>query len=364
MKKHELDDAWQQMQNRMKEEPKSEKWASFSAQLRKDPLQADPAQPSQAITTTRSLAAEKAPVRLSTPSTSEQPVRRSEWLRKHRRWIAGAAAVCVLGLTLATPAGNQVLASLQNQFRMEQVTAVEEQSLRELFNTIGLTESTMNRYGEFSHSSEGGFESFASLEELQAHVNRKLVIPALFQDKAQQKLSIEASPSRKITMKINVEEINTTMRKLGAETLLPQSIDGKPLTLTMGRAVRIAHAPDNSQSPYTFTQQPVPSLTVEEGVPVAEAFEAVLQFPLIPTELKQALMQSNVLDSGSAPLPVVVPEGYNEHQVANIKMLWKYSPSESRYSAVWTQGGQLFTFSGVFPDQDDFTSMLEEMIRS
>lgn len=360
MKKHELDDAWINMQNRLKQEPQSDKWALFSERLQQqEQLQEEPKSPAHQSPTEEDMA-----VRLSAPSDTEQPAKRSEWLRKHKRWIAGTAAACVLGFTLGTPAGNQVLASLQSQFRMEQVTAVDEQNLRDLFNTIGLTESTINRYGEFSHETKGNFEFYETLEELQAQVDRPLLIPSVFHVEDQQQLRIRTAPSRKMTMKVKVEEINATMRLLGADTVLPLSIDGKKLTLTLGTAVSLSLNPADGHPYYSFTQRPVPSLTVEEGVPVAEALEAVLQFPLIPAELKQELTQSQVLDSGSAPLPVVVPEGYQKHKVANVSMLWKYDPSESRYAAVWTQEGQLYTFSGVFPDQDAFTSMLEEMIGS
>ncbi|KRE53562.1 hypothetical protein [Paenibacillus sp. Soil522] len=365
MKKQQLDDAWLKMQDRLKQEPESAKWTAFSERSRQE--NESPAERLQESNLAQKETG-KASIHLSAPSAEQNKAKRawSEWLQQRKRWIAGTAAAIVLGVALATPAGNQVFASLLNQFRMEQLTVVKEQDLENLFNSIeGASESTMNQYGEFAHFSEGDYVSYSTIEVLQENVGRELVIPEIFRSEEPQNLRIGVSPSRTITMKVNVNEINDTMRKLGADKLLPLSIDGKQITLTMGKAVSFDLYPNKTQTSYNLSQQPTPSITVEAGVPMAEALEAVLQFPLIPTHLKQELKQSHVLDSGSAPLPIVMPDGYEQIQIANIEvLLTDLNTANGSYSAVWANDGQLFTFSGTFPDRDAFTSMLKEMIGS
>jgi hypothetical protein len=363
MKKQQLDEAWVRMQDRLKQEPESMKWTAFS-EMSQQPIES-PADPMHAS----DLKHKESPittVQLSAPPVSQNINRGgSAWLQRHKRWIAGTAAAIVLGLTLATPTGNHVLASLMNQFRMEQLTVVEEQDLEHLFNTVGLTESTMNQYGEFAHFSEGEPVSYSTIEQLQDHAGREVVIPEIFRTNGEQNLQINVSPAHTITMKVKVNEINDTLRKLGADTLLPPSIDGKQITLTMGKRVSIELYQDQTQTAYSLNQLPAPSITVEAGVPLEEALEAVLRFPLIPTQLKQELKQSHVLDTGSAPLPIVMPDGYEKIQIANTEVLLSDGgTADGRYSAVWAKDGQLLNFRGTFPDRDAFTTMLREVISS
>jgi len=366
MKKEQLDEAWLNMQARMKHEPASAKFAAFAERSRLVGESPSEREPSQAANPAKKELGASS-IALSPPADGESAVRRtwSDWLSHQRRWIAGSAAALLLGVTLATPAGNRVLASLLNQFRMEQITVVEQQDLEQLFNSIGASESTMNQYGEFAHSTDGEYASYTTIAELQEHADRELVIPELFRAEEQRNLHISVAPSRTIEMKVKAKEINDTMRKLGADKLLPASIDGKQITLTMGRAVSFDSYDNQSRASYSLTQQPAPSLSVESGVPMAEVLEAVLHFPLIPAQLKQDLQQSHILESGSAPLPVVLPDGYEQTQVAGTKVLLSNRDIDSGYySAVWTKDGQLFAFSGNFADRDAMVSMLTELIGS
>ncbi|MCA0756989.1 hypothetical protein KP806_18165 [Paenibacillus sp. N4] len=363
MEKQKLNEVWLKMQDRLKQEPENANWTAFVDRNRQ--VNESAAKPLQEPMLAQKETVNASP-RLSVPSDSQKKAKRAwtEWLQERRRWVAGTAAALVLGLALATPAGNKVLAALQNQFRMEQLTVVEEQDLENLFNSVGVSESTINQYGEFAHYSEGEYTTYSTIEELQENAGRELVIPEIFRAEGQN-LRIGVSPTRTITMKVKVDEINDTMRKLGADKLLPLSIDGKQITLSIGDAVNLDLHSNQTKTSYSFTQRPAPSVTIEAGVPVEEALEAVLQFPLIPAELKQELKQSNILDSGSAPMPLVMPEGYEKIQIAGTEvLLTALNTADGNYGAVWADGGQLFTFSGTFPDREAFTSMLKEMIGS
>jgi len=366
MKNEQLDDAWLRMQERMKHEPASAQWAAYAQRSRRAAESKTEHEPPQAANSVHK-AFGAASMQLSPPADAQGTARRtwSDWLTRQKRWIAGTAAALVLGVTLATPAGNQVLASLLNQFRMEQITAVEQQDLEKLFNSIGASESTMNQYGEFAHFSKGEYASYSTIEELQDNIERDIWIPDAFRSEEQQNLHIGVSPSRTITMKVNVNEINDTMKRLGADKLLPVSIDGKSITLTAGRAISFDLYNDETATSYTLTQQPAPTVSVEAGVPLEEVLEAVLHFPLLPTQLKQDLQQSHMLNNGSAPLPVVLPDGYEAIRIANTKVLVTDSnATDGYYSAVWENDGQLFALSGHFPNGDALIAAVTEMIAS
>lgn len=362
MEKQRLDDAWRKMQDRLEKDPPSANWTAFSEKLRQG---AGPA--SEEERPSADQASQPASPRLSAPPAAVPHTPRRtwpEWLHRQRRWLAGAAAAAAFALTLGTPAGNEALASLLSQFRMEQLTVVEEQDLRNLFQSIGVTDSTMNQYGEFSHASSGEYTTYGSIEALKEAAGQDIVVPAWFQGD-EQHLSIGVTPSRTITMKVKVNEINDTMRKLGADTLLPASIDGKRITLTLGSAIHLDQYRPSTEGYSSLTQRPVPTLAVEEGVPLAEALEAVLRFPLIPAELKQELRQSQVLDSGSAPLPIVMPSGYEPVRIGNTEVLLiDRGAAEGHYGAAWAKNGRLFTFTGTFPDRDAFTAALTELVGS
>ncbi|MDF2720702.1 MAG: hypothetical protein K0Q59_377 [Paenibacillus sp.] len=364
MKKEQLDNAWLNMQNRLRQEPDSANWTAFAEQNRQ--ARQLTAERQQGTDETNTEDRNVIP-RLSAPAGTLSRTTRtwSARLQRHKRWIAGTAAAIVLGVTLATPAGNHALASLLNQFRMEKLTVVQKQDLDELFNSLGASESTMNQYGEFARATDGEKAVYSTLEELKQNAGRDVVIPAVFRTMEPQNLRIVSYPSRTLTMKVNVKAINEMMRKLGAETLLPLSIDGKQISMSIGSPLIIEDR-NKSQTPtYSFVQQPVPYVTVEAGVPLAEALEAVMKFPLIPDSLKQQLQQSHVLDSGSAPLPIVMPNGYEQIRIANTEVLVTGpNATDARYSAVWLKNGQLFIFNGAFSDRDGLMSMLKEMIGS
>ncbi|MCI3923787.1 hypothetical protein MO973_26515 [Paenibacillus sp. TRM 82003] len=312
---------------------------------------------------------------LSAPAPADAPrgtrIDWTRWLRRRRRAIAGMAAAAALGAALGTPAGNEALASLVDRFRMEELTVVERQEAKALFDSVGASAETMNRYGEFSHVADGEAARYSTVEQLEERFKdgggsgSELLLPSFLRNEDPRKLTIVVSPSRTIEMKVKVDGVNETMRKLGAEKLLPASIDGKRVTMTLGSAVSIDVKSDGGARTYALTQRPVPTVSVEDGVPIVEAMEAVLQFPLLPTQLKRELQQSQALDGGSAPLPIVAPDGYERMRIAKTDVLTTEPDSaDGRHAAIWVSNGRLLTFDGTFEDRDDFLTLLTELIES
>lgn len=361
MKKKPLDDAWSNMQEKMKEEPESVKWHAFSQKMRLDHASRH--------TTPQTLKLPQEANPPTSPISSSDSQSSTHWTAgkrviRYRRWIAGTAAALILSLLMFTSAGNHALAALLNQFRMEQLTAVQKQDVKHLFASAGLSESTINQFGEFTHTSDGELATMATIKELRNHVDRELTIPDMFRSAKQQQLEITVSPSRTMAMKLNAEKLNETMIKLGAEKLLPLSIDSKQITLTLGTRVSFGLYQPQTQSTLTLSQRPVPRVTVEEGAPMEEALEAILQFPFIPANLKQELLHSHTLDSGSAPLPVIVPDRYEQIRIASTPVLWSDQHADTgNYAAVWVKDGQILSLEGTFSDQAAFMAVLKEMIQ-
>ncbi|SFL33140.1 hypothetical protein SAMN03159341_105119 [Paenibacillus sp. 1_12] len=268
----------------------------------------------------------------------------SSWVRRNNKRICIATAACLLVGVIATPIGNEALASILNKFRMQQITVVDENDLQLFYSaTKGETRESVNKFGDFTQVSGNKSGDLTAVEGSKL-LGRSIVVPKDW-DAKEQKLHI--SPSNAITLKLKVDEVNKTMSRLGAKKLLPQSIDGKPITLEIGESVHI-YTSAKERPGYSFTQQPVPVLIVDPGIPLAEAYDAVLHFPLLPDSLKESLQQTNVLSGGTVPLPVVT-NGQSEKLKLNNLDVIVTTISTGRYvnyMATWVKNGQLFTLNG------------------
>ncbi|NHN30945.1 hypothetical protein [Paenibacillus agricola] len=287
------------------------------------------------------------------------------WIRRNNKRIGIATAAFLLVAVIATPLGNEALASILGKFRMQQVTVVNENELQQLFYnaTNGESRETINKFGTFSQVS-GKITGEFTAAEAAKQLKRPIVMPKGLNEN-DQKLYI--SPSNAITFKINVDEVNATMARLGATKLLPQSVNGKAITLELGEAANI-YTEKKDQPGYSFTQQPVPVVVVDPSISVAEAFDAVMQFPLLPDGLKQSLEQSNVLKGGAIPLPVFSNGQSEKMKLGNVDTIVtsRGSGASIYYSVTWVKDEQLFTLSGnedVFPSRQALLDQTAELIK-
>jgi hypothetical protein len=303
----------------------------------------------------------------------ENFTRKNNWFKKNRKWVSGIAAASVLAVTLITPAGNQALAAILNKFHMQQMTVVKEDELQQMMNTIftdGESREAINKFGAISRKS-GTINGEYTLKDAEQLLNRKLIVPSNF-DPNNEKVHVLASND--LTMTLKVDEVNKTLKRLGATKLLPSSIDGKPITLKLGEDVSLSKQVQmNGKSYYyNFSQLAVPVIEVDPSIPVSEALEAVIQFPLIPDSIKYSLKQSGVLDGGNVPLPVVTSgdaekltiQGVEVVLTVNIYGNKEAGNTSSYYMATWIKNDQLYTISGSgFADRAAVVALAEELIK-
>jgi hypothetical protein len=298
------------------------------------------------------------------------------WMKRNRKWLSGTVAVSMLAFTLFTSVGNQALAAILNQFRMEQVTVVQEDDIQRIMNSVfteGQSADAINKFGTFSHTA-GTINGEYTLLEAEKLLNRKLIFPKDI-DLSQNKIYI--SPSSEITLNLHVDEVNKALQRLGAKKLLPQSIDGKPVKLIFGEAAHISKQVniDGDQRNYSFTQMTAPSLNVDPSIPVAEAMDAVVQFPFLPDNLKDSLKNSGVLNNGNLPMPVIANGTVEKHTIEGVEVVMtqqKYNIQKSRntksveeiyYGLTWVKNGQLYNLGGNgFTDQDAAFALAKELI--
>ncbi|MDO3678111.1 hypothetical protein [Paenibacillus ehimensis] len=361
------DAAWEKLQQRLASEPKSLRWEQWAKEVDKiTPSAAEAGETeslqSIAISDSRPLPALE-PNRITEETSKAYPFVR--WIKLRRKRVAAAAAVLVLAAFLGTPIGNEALAAILNKFRMQEMTVVQENDLTYLLNSAfpeGQTKENINKLGAFTNTS-GKISGTFEVDKLSQMLGRSIVLPQDYDAKLDRPY---VSPSNTLTLKLNVDEVNRAMSRLGAKQMLPESVDGKAITLETGEKVHLNVR--NGERNYSLTQQPIPVVSVDPSIPVAEALQTVLQFPLLPEHLKQSLQNVDLLTTGNVPLPIITDRPTEKVKVGSTDVLIMTESTDKRnyYNAMWVKQGQLFELYGYdyLTDREALLGKVKELIGS
>ncbi|MBY3620569.1 hypothetical protein HGO21_13515 [Acinetobacter sp. CUI P1] len=362
--KQSTDEAWAKLQSKLENEPYNPQWAKWS---QKTEINTEDAINFSQPADVEKFESEPAPTVAQDilVASHDKQVKRPRRLRMNRRRKFGAvvASVAVFAVILATPIGNTAMASLLNQFRMEQVTVVHESDLRNIFTQVaedGELNRSINQFGEFTNAS-GAYIGELPADQLKA----TLGYPAKNAALGEGKNTVTVGASQDITLNLKVDEVNKALKKIGAEHLLPESIDGKPITLHIPEIVNYNLSSDETHWA-SLSQMNAPVLNVDPSIKVEEALEAIVNFPLLPDYLKTRLMQSRVL-SGEIPMPLIAGENTEQITVGDTLVIvdnYEYSRGPV-YQATWIQDGQLFNLSGeLYSSKEKLMTKVQELIES
>ncbi|MEK8129758.1 hypothetical protein WMW72_17770 [Paenibacillus filicis] len=355
--------AWEKLQSKLQVEERAPQWSAWSHNM-KSP------QASETITGQLGAAAgdklqdEDSPSVLGQAEASSTKTGRSNrWSARSRRWAGAAVAACLGIAIVATPTGNQALAALLNQFRMQQVTEVQENDLESLLMFAvgdGNRREEINKFGTFTRESGPSYGKVTA-EQAEAVIGQPLVLPSDFKDSP---YTLYLSSTDEMTFTIHVDEINKAMKRMGASKLLPVSVDGKTIKLKQSPTLRISQEQDGG---YSISQQPAPVIEVDPSVPVSEALEAVLDFPLLPEYYKESLRRSEITGGGSIPLPVVTGQQAEKIRIGLTDVLLLRSELMNKkfhYRAVWVQHGMLIELSGdkLLTSREAMVEKLKELV--
>ncbi|GLI08398.1 hypothetical protein YDYSG_44290 [Paenibacillus tyrfis] len=359
--------AWEKLQQRLASEPKSlrwEEWAKEADKLNPSLAEAGETESLQSI----AVSDDSRPLPVLEPNRTTETTKTYpfvRWIKRRRKRVAVSAAVLVLAAFLSTPIGNEALASILNKFRMQEMTVVQENDLTYLLNSAfpeGQTKENINKLGAFTNTSgkiRGSFEA----NELSQMLGRSIVFPQDYNAKQDKPY---VSPSNTLTLKLNVDEVNRAMSRLGAKQMLPESVDGKPITLETGEKVHLNVK--NGERSYSLTQEPIPVVSVDPSIPVAEALQAVLQFPLLPENLKQNLQNVDLLTTGNVPLPIITNQPTEKVKVGStdVLIMTESTKNHNYYNAMWVKQGQLFKLYGYeyLTDREALLGKVKELIGS
>lgn len=331
--------AWEKMQARLKEEPVNPAWATWEA--RKQEAFAGDARNSAEDAEKRPISSEdQDSASPGLPSAAPTPRFSSKTRKRTVRFAVAAAAAAVIA-TAVTPAGNNALASILNKFTMQDVVVVQEDEMSNMMQTVYNADDhyeSINAYGSFTSSAYGNFDPDATVEQIRADLGFK---PIFGPDGEKGRLN--ASIGSKTEMKLNVQEMNETLKKLGAEHLFPQEADGKAITMTRPAWVVYNFGDDANGEWAVLSQSEMPSVEFDPSFPVEETMNAVINFPYLPQELRTSLQQTAV-SSGRLPLPMYANGKAQSFDVDGVNVTYSSDDTYAR-KAFWIKNGQLFEFN-------------------
>lgn len=358
------DEAWAKLQSKLDSEPVNPAWALWGHKTQTISEELDSVG-NNASAPDSGSESEPSTEQDNFDGISNKTGRRSQRKRmtRRRKWSIVAASIAVFTAVLATPIGNTAMASILNQFRMQEVTVVEEGDLNNIFNQVtenGTVGEAMNRFGTFTNTT-GTIRGEFPVDKLQETLGYAPPSGTLLENVT----TAYINNSSEVTMNLNIEAVNKTMKQLGAEHLLPESIDGKPITFHIPEIVNYDLSSDNDWA--NLSQMNTPTLTVDSSIKVEEALEAVINCPLLPDNLKTSLQQSSIL-TGEIPMPLIKGDQAEQITVNGTSVILnQYNYNQGPvFSAVWVQNGQLFELNGgsVYSSKEQFFDKLQELIHS
>lgn len=315
------------------------------------------------------------------PSTAPQQMNKNKNKKsrrfgsKARKWTAGIAACVVAGTVLATPFGNNALASLLNQFRMQDLTAINNDGISNMidqYHEKGVTTEDMNRFGTFT-STTGAYEG----EQTASQAISKLGYKALSASALKQfEDRVYVYSSQTETYKLNTDAVNSAITRLGGKTLLPEAMNGKLITINQPETIRYQMIQSDSDNPSrvwaSLEQMGVPKVTFDEGVDPTRLLETLADLPLVPQDVKSMLEKQKVLN-GELPLPVMSNQLSKLVKVNDIPVVieeYPYIPEQNDYAiynAYWIKDGEYFRMQGsdkVFANSDAIIAKVKELTAS
>lgn len=358
-----IDEAWNKLASRLANLAPHPHWEAWERErpVANSPVLSQGATDEKSASVTETVSGER-------PGSVRTLLFRPDVRRLARRFAFATVCGCAIAWAL-TPAGGDALAALLQKFRMQEPTIVREQDLEQLFRTIfpyGSTREEVNRLGTFSRTT-GESREAVTLKEAERLLGIDLPEPTGFNVQTD---LVYLSPAETLTFRLNVDEINRVLRRLGAKTLLPESVDDRPIRLEIGESARInwkGFAEGQRELWYTLLVYPIPIVDVDPSVPVEEAWKAVVQFPLLPDELRRSL-QKTALSEGRAPLPLVTRGDVEKIDVDGAKLWVESNPLRSEhgenrdYNVFWIRDGHLFILDGGSSSKDDMVAKARELI--
>ncbi|NIK71607.1 hypothetical protein [Paenibacillus sp. BK720] len=346
----ETNDAWAKLALKLKEHEGSTAWAAWT----KEGVTAEDTEHKAAGLTAmtgeeHSAYPERALEEQERRAAKPVPSPYRGWLKKHGVKTGVAAAAVLICAAIAIPSTNEALASILGKFKMNQVAVVQEDDFKtalEGFFGADVSAESSNKFGQFERTFTGEDASDLTVgqvrEKYGIELKEKLDLPPYGK---QAELQIYAQQGQALTLRLDVDEINDVMKKLGAKQLLPASVDGKAITLRMGEGINADYSfvDSNEKSHYVGVNIiPVPVVEMDPSIEAEDAYEALIRFPVLPANLKNVLMQSTRISEGEVPFPIITNGNVTKSVVNGTDVYFEGSKNDwNGWNATWLKNGKV-----------------------
>lgn len=369
--KERINEAWQQLVPKLETETMSPKWAAWASsqldQKKSHEMEIEQMNPKIANQMKGELRTmeikEEQQNQLQTNGISK-PKRKKAKKRQVSKWITGACAAAIVGIMVATPIGDKALAAILNQFRMEEVTSIDEGELMDFISTVSGGESVhefISKYGQFTNTSGTFIDSVNNTAE---QVGEEIGLQAVT-DEWIDPYDYGVSVSQTITMKLDISKVNETMKRLGADDLMPESLDGQVITFEVPSILSQRYDYNNNEKSAIIRMQKIPTVSVESAADIEDAIKAVLNFPLMPDHLKSAIQADQILE-GKIPMPVFTNGNVEKVMVDGVPVILEWSDRLSQvfYDATWTKDNVLYQLDGytLFDTKEKMIEEIKELM--
>ncbi|MUT67810.1 hypothetical protein [Paenibacillus sp. NEAU-GSW1] len=369
------EEAWLRLEAKLAEAEPSPRWAEWAEAERSRSEErpfahANEETESPAVQTASVSEASEPFIHAGRNNKAAKRTGKRSWMKRHMLKVGTASAAAVLAAIIAIPSTNEALAALLNHFKMEEVVVVQESDLEQLQRMFFGDNNVVNKFGTFTYKTNGDYRDELTNEQMLAEFG--VVRPDIdLKGVGKTQFSNGAGPSSEYTLKLNVDELNSTMRKLGADKLLPQSVDGKELKLTTGETLNLYYheePEDNgriNRSVSVYYEQ-LPTIKVDPSIDVQDALDTVARLPGLPGNIRTAIVQSARIEEGKLPYPQFT-NGQLEKVTINGEDVYferfDNNADLEEWSAFWISDGmKTSVYSNGIEDRQDVEQIVAEII--
>ncbi|MBC9783633.1 DUF4367 domain-containing protein [Heliobacterium chlorum] len=265
-----------------------------------------------------------------------------------RKKITAAVATILLlsGFFAVTPL-RQATADFLSRFRVQRM------------ETVKITPEQLQQMGQAMQSQSGeiNLQQFGKADVIQKPEQKKISLAEArnqlpFKIRQPAYLPLNTGLAEPVDMhqegtaefQLNVPQVNQLLQSLGSKTLLPQDLSGKAFRIRIPPGLRTEYIQPDGRKVFTLNQFDSPEVTVPEGVDANALRSALLDLPILPTELRTQL--SAIGDWKNTMIVPYAEDRMEKVTINGVEGLYAQNLHMGRSFLFWVDKGVLYQLDG------------------
>lgn len=230
---------------------------------------------------------------VSVNKTNEnQRVKGVFWMsNKFKKWTAVAASAVILTGALTFTPLKDAVADFLSVFRVQKIQTIKvspdemEQMAKAVESKLG--EVDLEQFGKMEVVKK--YEDVnVTFDQAQSKVPFKIKQPDYIPFGYTMEEKVRLQTDGKAEFKLNVDQVNSLLKGLGAKTLLPTTLEGKAFGIKMPAGV-YTHFTKEEGNWIRLSQIDTPEVIVPAGVDPADLRSALLDLPILPDDFRRQI---------------------------------------------------------------------------